>query len=138
MSKDWDAWRDIGGGTKNKTAKTDLEGGKKISLKKAGIKMSAKNGEAIATFYAPRDILGQNSSSEVNSIIDTLRDGVMSMDDDTDPYKGEIGELEDDLKKLDADGGKEFSPEKIRKLKVWKTRLDAGRKDGEAVTSKNE
>ena len=139
LSKDWDVWRDIGGGTKNKTAKTDLEGGgKKISLKKAGGSqaMSAKNGEAIATFYAACDILGQNSSSEVNSIIDTLRDGVMSMDSDADPYKGEIGELEDDLKKLDADGGKEFSPEKIRKLKVWKTRLDAGRKDGEAVTSK--
>ena len=139
LSKDWDKWRDIGGGKKNKTAKTDLEGGgKKISLKKAGGSqaMSAKNGEAIATFYAACDIMGENSSSEVNSIIDTLRDGVMTMDDDTDPYKGEIGALEKDLKKLDSNGGKGFSSEKIQKLKVWKDRLDAGRKDGAAVTSK--
>ena len=139
LTKEWDSWRDIAGGTKNKTAKTDLEGGgKKISLKKSGGSqaMSAKNGEAIATFYAACDIMGENSSSEVNSIIDTLRDGVMTMDNDADPYKGEIGALEKDLKKLNADGGKGFSAEKIRKLKVWKDRLDAGRKDGEKVTSK--
>lgn len=139
LSKDWDSWRNIGGGKKNKTAKTDLAGGgKKISLKMAGGSqaMSAKNGEAIATFYAACDIMGENSSSEVNSIIDTLRDGVMTMDDDTDPYKGAIGALEKDLKKIDSDGGGGFSSEKIQKLKVWKDRLDAGRKDGATVTSK--
>ena len=66
------------------------------------------------------DILGKNSSSQVNKIIDTLKDGVMSMDDEEFPYKGEIGELESDLKKLEKDGDKAFSPDKVKKLKIWK------------------
>ena len=138
LTNEWNSWRDIGGGTKNATAKTDLTGGsKKISLKKSGGSqaMSAKNGEAIATFYAACDILGKNSSSQVNKIIDTLKDGVMSMDDEEFPYKGEIGELESDLKKLEKDGDKAFSPDKVKKLKIWKDRLEQGRLDGAKVTT---
>jgi hypothetical protein len=138
LSKDWSSWRDIAGGIKNKTAKTDLDGGgKKISLKMAGGSqaMSAKNGEAIATFFAACDILGKDSPGEVTKIIDRLKNGVMTMDSDKDPYKGEIRPLDKDLKTLSIKGKDSFDTEQVRKLGVWKKRLDRAREDGEYITN---
>jgi len=72
LSKEWTSW-----GGKNKTPKTDMTTKKrKISLKKKGGSqlMSAKKGEAMATFNGALELMGTNKTNQkyIKSIVDTV------------------------------------------------------------------
>lgn len=72
LSKEWTSW-----GGKNKTPKTDMTTKeKKISLKKKGGSqlMSAKKGEAMATFNGALELMGTNKTNQkyIKSIVDIV------------------------------------------------------------------
>ncbi len=77
LNPQWGTW-----GGSDKTPKTDMMSKKiKISLKKSGGSqlMSAKKGEAIATFNAAMVYISENESKIVKDMIDVLSDGMKDM-----------------------------------------------------------
>ena len=104
----------------SKTPKTDVKGGgKKISLKKKGGSqiMSAKRIEAFATLEVAFQKFGENESSELKRVFNTLKTSVL--DTSKSGYKGTIDAFRDKVKKLKDDG----SPEAVKELEAMQDQI---------------
>lgn len=105
----------------SKTPKTDVKGdrGQRISLKKKGGSqiMSAKRIEAFATLEVAFQKFGENESSELKKVFNTLKTGVL--DTSKSGYKGTIDAFKDKVKKLKDDG----SPQALKELEDMQNQI---------------
>jgi len=105
----------------SKTPKTDVKGdrGQRISLKKKGGSqiMSAKRIEAFATLEVAFQKFGENESSELKKVFNTLKTGVL--DTSKSGYKGTIDTFKDKVKKLKDDG----SPQALKELEAMQNQI---------------